>query len=162
MKPRARRDGLIVQQVDDETVVYDEERDRVHCLNRVAAAVWERCDGRLDLAGIRSRVARDLDAPLEADAVRLALEKLAKAKLLATPAPVATTAGRRAALRRLGTAALVPIVSTIVAPDARAANTQAQSGECCDTAGDCVSGRCVSSNSSNCGIRCPPGRKCCG
>ena len=44
--PQARKDGLIIKALTDEVVVYDLERHEVHCLNRVAALVWQHCDGR--------------------------------------------------------------------------------------------------------------------
>jgi hypothetical protein len=44
--PRARADGLIVKELTDEVLVYDIQRDKAHCLNLTAAAVWKQCDGR--------------------------------------------------------------------------------------------------------------------
>jgi hypothetical protein len=164
MRPKARREGLIVQQVDEETIVYDEERDRVHCLNALAAAVWQRSDGRRDVEGLARRVGQDLGAAVEVEAVHLALGKLHKAKLVDTAAPGRSTAvGRRAALRRLGTAALVPIVSTIVAPRASEAATLVADGGCCSNAQECASRHCVAMTSANCpGTICPGANpKCC-
>jgi hypothetical protein len=55
--PRARTDGLVVKELTDEVLVYDLKRDKAHCLNLAAAAVWKLCDGRSTAAEIASRVA---------------------------------------------------------------------------------------------------------
>ena len=44
--PAARTSGLVVRELAEETLVYDEERHRAHCLNRTAALVWRHCDGK--------------------------------------------------------------------------------------------------------------------
>src|SRR5262249_52266190 len=44
--PAARERGLIVQELADELLVYDEGRHRAHCLNLTAALVWRRMEGR--------------------------------------------------------------------------------------------------------------------
>jgi len=46
MKPRARKDDLLIQDLPEETLVYDVVRHRAHCLNRTAALVWRHCDGK--------------------------------------------------------------------------------------------------------------------
>src|SRR6266849_5376674 len=43
--PKARKDKLIIKELDDETLVYDLDRDKAHCLNTTAARVWKHCDG---------------------------------------------------------------------------------------------------------------------
>ena len=40
MLPVRRAEGLIVQEVAEETVVYDQKGHRAHCLNKTAALVW--------------------------------------------------------------------------------------------------------------------------
>ena len=44
--PRARKEGLVVQDMPDELLVYDVDRHKAHCLNQTAALVWKRCDGK--------------------------------------------------------------------------------------------------------------------
>ena len=50
MLARRREDGLIVREVDGETLVYDRRRHKAHCLNRAAALVWRQCDGTTSVA----------------------------------------------------------------------------------------------------------------
>jgi hypothetical protein len=139
--PRVRRDGLIIERLADETLVYDLHRDRAHCLNRPAALVWSACDGRRDAAAISRHLRRELPGA-SVDMVELALASLARARLLEGDAE---GAGRRDALRRLALAAgLVPIVSSIVVPEPAQAATCGAVGACCNKKADCCPGlNCV-------------------
>lgn len=128
MIPSARQDHLVVQEVADETIVYDETRDRVHRLNRTAALIWRHCDGRHTAAALAQAVQSALTAggtpaPVTEDVVWLALERLEKEHLLqgALVRPVsAPPMTRRDVLRKAalvgGMAVLIPVVQSIVAP----------------------------------------------
>ena len=50
--PRARKDGLVIKELSNETLVYDLERDEAHCLNQTAGLVWKQCDGRTTVTKI--------------------------------------------------------------------------------------------------------------
>ena len=54
--PLARREALITKEVEGELLVYDVTRDKAHCLNETAAAVWRLCDGRTSVASIGERI----------------------------------------------------------------------------------------------------------
>jgi hypothetical protein len=54
--PKARRNKLVIQELPDEVLVYDQERDKAHCLNQTAALVWKQCDGRTDVPTIAKRL----------------------------------------------------------------------------------------------------------
>jgi hypothetical protein len=132
--PRTRREGLVVEHVGDEILVYDLERHRAHCLNPSAALVWSACDGQRDAAAIAREIANELpEASVEL--VQVALVKLERAHLLAA---ASGTLPRRAALRRLTLAAgLMPIVSSILVPEAAQAASCSPNGGCCATKDDC-------------------------
>jgi hypothetical protein len=117
MKPQTRRSGLLIRELPDELLVYDQEQHRAHCLNRTAALVFRHADG--------TRTAADLARLPGADdeVVRLALDQLTGAGLLevqASDADAELSAGmsRREVARRVGIAAaiLLPAVASIVAP----------------------------------------------
>ena len=74
--PTARHDGLIVERLDDEVLVFDELAGRGHCLSGDAARVWDLCDGTRSHDGL----ARDLGLP--ADALASALAQLDACSLL--------------------------------------------------------------------------------
>lgn len=119
--PAARRSKFLVRELAEETIVYDEEANRAHCLNRTAALVWKHCDGHNTIRQIAAKVGERLSAHVPEEMVRLALDQLAERGLLETDsgegAP-ANVMSRRRMMRRLGLAAAIalPFVTTIVAP----------------------------------------------
>lgn len=127
MLPRRREDGLVVRELADETLVYDQTNHQAHCLNPTAGFVWRRCDGRTDVAALAALLAQEFGLPRAEEAVALALAQLGKARLLQEVPGKDTAArcSRRDLVRKLGAAAvLVPAVMTIVAPSvAMAAST---------------------------------------
>jgi len=123
MLPEARQDKLLVQEVADELVVYDQDRHQVHRLNRTTGLVWRHCDGQTSIADLAALLQSELNLPAEEELVWLALEGLQKAHLLQQPlirpADVSNMS-RRQAVRKLGLAGalsfLLPVVTSIVAP----------------------------------------------
>ena len=63
--PLARREAIITKEVDDELLVYDRERDRAHCLNETAAAIWQLCDGRTSVSEISEQLAVSSEQKVE-------------------------------------------------------------------------------------------------
>jgi hypothetical protein len=47
--PRAREDGLLVETIGEELLLYDRESHTAHCLTPIAASVWRHCDGEHDV-----------------------------------------------------------------------------------------------------------------
>ena len=132
--PRARADGLVIERLAEETLVYDLGRHRAHCLNPAAALVWACCDGRTTRAAAAARLERELGVSAGEALLRSGLDQLARARLLAErPAPEAGPS-RRALLRALGlgaaAAALLPAVESIVAPTAAQAASCFTGAEC--------------------------------
>jgi len=118
-KPHAR-DDLLLQDVDDELVVYDPRIQKAHCLNRTAAAAFRACDGTASLSSLRRRVSSALDESVDDALLWRALKVLEDAQLLRAPLPRAGRfdPSRRRALRglALGAAATVPAVWSVLAP----------------------------------------------
>ena len=54
--PMARQNGLVVQEMPDEVLVYDLDTNKAHCLNNSAALVWRACDGTNSVADIDASV----------------------------------------------------------------------------------------------------------
>jgi hypothetical protein len=50
--PRARQDGLLVETVGEELLLYDQNSHTAHCLSPIAACVWRHCDGEHDLTDL--------------------------------------------------------------------------------------------------------------
>jgi hypothetical protein len=123
MFPLRRQADLIIEQVADETLVYDKRNDRAHCLNRAAALVWQHCDGRTTVAQIAAVLDRELAIDPGSDGVRLALRQLDRSRLMdSMPDDHGQTkaVSRRELARRIGLAAglavALPLVSSIIAP----------------------------------------------
>ena len=141
-KPVARNQRLVIQELPDEVLVYDLDRDRAHCLNTTAAFVWQRCNGRNTAAQIAKTLGREFDCAVDEKIVWLALDQLGRNHLLdRQPARPQALMGmdRRTMVRALGLAAVVaiPVVKSIVAP------TPAQAATCVPMGGGCsVSGQC--------------------
>jgi hypothetical protein len=141
-KPIARKQGLVIQELPDEVLVYDLDRDRAHCLNQTAAFVWQRCNGKNTTAQIARTLGQQFDSVVDEKLVWLALDQLGKNHLLdkqSMPPPELMGMNRRAMVRALGLAALVavPVVTSIVAP------TPTQAASCVPMNGSCsVSGEC--------------------
>ena len=147
-KPRAKKQGLIVQDLPDETLVYDLERDLAHCLNETASLVWRRCDGRTTTKEIALSLAKSLKQPVDEKIVWLALDQLERNHLLVDmPAPPSSMTGitRREVVRALSITAAValPLVASIVAPmPAQAATGCKPGGAICTSSIECCSQLC--------------------
>jgi hypothetical protein len=123
MLPWRREEDLLVRSLSDETLVYDLKRDQAHCLNATAAAVWQCCDGRTSVAQLAAMLRRECNIGADENVVWLALRQLQKARLLQTRVHLPSNLprlSRRELIRTLGVAAAVPVVMTILAPEARA------------------------------------------
>jgi hypothetical protein len=136
----ARNEKLTVRELPEETMVYDLDRHKVHCLNRTAALVWRHCDGRHDLPALAAVVASALGLANTAAtaAAQLALVQLGRRHLLQeTPVSLAEQSlTRRAALRKLAAtaAAALPLVMTLTSPSVAWAGATHQ----CTSDADCV------------------------
>src|SRR6266496_3279497 len=119
--PKARRENLIVQELPDELLIYDEERDRAHCLNQTASTIWQKCDGRTSVEEITRFLSEKAKSPVPDQVVWYALQQFERNHLLAeeiAPPPALAGLNRRQMVRALGIAAVVavPLVTSILAP----------------------------------------------
>jgi hypothetical protein len=117
MKPLARRDGLLIRELPGELLVYERDEHRAHCLNGTAAAVFKNADGTRTVADLALRVAPPDERVGGEAVVAEALACLADAGLL-EDGPAAARWSRREVVRRvgIGTALLLPVVASVVAP----------------------------------------------
>lgn len=121
-KPTSKRDGLLVQELGDETLVYDPDRHEAHCLNQSAALVWQASDGSTAVPDIARRMV-EVGLPQDEIVVWMGLSRLERAGLLAEPVHhpgEPRRFSRREVVRMLGiTAGLsvaLPAVTSITAP----------------------------------------------
>ena len=132
MKPTARSNRLVKQVVDQEILVYDQADDTACCLNSLASAVWNLCDGERTVEEIAAAVAADVVVAGEVDpetAVWGALNELAEHNLVDFGGG-AEEAGihRREALKvAVVGLALFPTIKSVVAPTVAMAQSPAAS-----------------------------------
>ena len=136
--PRARTENLVIRELDDETLVYDIERDEAHCLNRTAALVWQQCNGKTTASQAARSLQATLHTPIDADVVLLALKELKRFRLVVNPEKTPSVSRRTLILKYAPVAlALLPAIVSITSPNPAQA---ASCGQPCPTGVSCPSG----------------------
>jgi hypothetical protein len=117
-RPRKRVRNVKVEEFQGEVLVYDLDNHRAHCLNGVAAKVWNLCDGTQSVAQIAAAISDDPTAAPDEALVWTALTELDTASLLDTPIDTATHEhSRRSAIAKFGWAAAIPLMLSIAVPE---------------------------------------------
>ena len=155
-KPTARKEGLVIQEMPDEVLVFDLETNKAHCLNETAAFVWKACDGKNSIADITKLFGNQSGTPVQEDLVWLAIDQLNENNLLEAELKADFNGqSRREVIKKIGLAAVIalPIVSSLVAP------TAAWAIACSGTVSSCVQNgqNCNAGTPCNPANRCPPG-----
>jgi len=153
-KPVARTEGLVVQEMPDEVLVYDMKSNEAHCLNTTAAFIWQSCSGSNSVADIERMLATKNNAAIDVDLVRLGIDELSTRGLISNPAPTSGL-NRREVLKRIGLASViaVPVVASLVTPKSAMAATSCA----CVNPGDCLpQTSCPSTTNCNAGGKCAP------
>jgi Coenzyme PQQ synthesis protein D (PqqD) len=129
IRPLARTDGLLTEEVDGELLVYDGEREVACRLNPSAALVWRSSDGERTVPDLVAVLSEELGDVADEDMVMVALDTLAEHGLIEDghePREAsASRLSRRRFLRRVGVvgaaAISMPVVHSIVVPTPAAA-----------------------------------------
>ena len=158
--PVARKEGLVIQEMPDEILVYDMETNQAHCLNQTAASVWKSCDGVNSVADITKKLEKEFKTVIPEDFVWLAIDQLSKDKLLEQEIETKISGlSRREVIKRIGFASLaaLPVVAmlsfpqsalAVTCPNSICSNTAGSGG--CPGAQHCCQGTCTGA-----GIPCP-------
>lgn len=161
IKPVSRKSNIVVQNFDNEVLIYDLTENKAFSLNETSALVWHLCDGSKTVFDIAKNLSGKFDSPITEDFVRFALDELKKNNLLENAAEVSTDFGglsRREVIRKVGfaTLAALPAVLSLVAPaavHAQSLNCNAAVGRSngcvCSGANNCASGCCGNNGNSN-------------
>ena len=116
--PLARTNGLVVQEVPNEVLVFDMETNEAHCLNETAALVWKHCDGKTSVPQIAEILGEGKDSVSD-DLIWLAIDQLNEHKLLEKEVETKFAGqSRREVLRKIGLASMIalPIIASMAAP----------------------------------------------
>jgi hypothetical protein len=132
MDPKAIT-NILVEELPDETLVYDLDRHRAHCLNPTAAFLLQTADGTKPVAELARMASVRFGEAATEEVISLGLERLQRARLVEWDTAPALPDGisRRQAIRRLAAVGLaVPAVMTIVSPLAAQGGTTIAIGDC--------------------------------
>lgn len=149
--PQARMSELVAKEIPGELLIYDLNSHQAHCLNQMAALVWQHCDGKSSIAAIKQAISQELQADVREEIIWTALEQLSRSNLLENKITKPThkaAVSRRQALRQLGLMAVAaPTVLSILAPTAQAASTCVGQtgltpGSQCEFPCQCISSNC--------------------
>jgi hypothetical protein len=126
--PLARTNEIIVQEVDNECLVYDLNTNKALCLNTVSAEIWKRCDGISTVQEVSQIIGKQMKIKLDEDFIWLAIADLEKNKLLAEktnrPTEFENLSRRKVLFKYALPTLMLPVIASIVAPTA----VYAQSG----------------------------------
>ena len=119
LMPIARKEGLVIQEMPDEVLVYDLETNKAHCLNQTAASVWKSCDGISSITEIKTKLEKEFKTTIPEDFIWLALDQLSKDKLLEKEIETKISGmSRRDVIKKIGFASMaaLPVVAMLSFP----------------------------------------------
>jgi hypothetical protein len=134
--PRAVTENLVIRELEDETLVYDTERDEAHCLNYPAALVWKQCDGKTTASQTARMLERELGTPVDTDFVWLAIKQLSKFHLVERQNSSPSVTRRELVLKYAPAALALPVIMSIAAPTPGQAATCGGQGAPCGNPGN--------------------------
>jgi hypothetical protein len=112
--------SIIIQEVDDECLVYDVKTHKALCLNTVSAEIWKRCDGTTTVQEVAEMIGKQMNIKLDKDFVWLAIADLEKNKLLIgevkRPSEFENLSRRKVLFKYALPTLILPLISSIVAP----------------------------------------------
>jgi len=132
--PAARSEGLIIERLPGELLVYDQERDEAHCLHAEAAAVFDLLDGTRTSAEIAALASEHLPNAVSEATVERVVTELSDRNLLADDGAAGDGLSRRDLIQRgaltgAGVAG-AGLITSIAAPVPAAAQSPGNTGGC--------------------------------
>ena len=119
--PIARRNDLVIQELEDEILVFDTKTNKAHCLNLTASTVWKFCDGKNTVSDINKLFEVRTGAEIPENLIWLAIDQLNERELLEEKFELRFAGqSRREILKKIGLVTVVslPIVASLTAPTA--------------------------------------------
>ena len=140
--PTTRKNGLVMQEMPDEVLIYDLDTNKAHCLNETSALVWKACNGSNTVEEISRLCGAQTGAKVPEELVWLAIDQFSKNNLLEEKMTLpADGQSRRDVIKKIGLATVIalPLVASFTAPsNALAGGTCV--GRVCNSAADCTPG----------------------
>jgi hypothetical protein len=122
--PSSLNEKLVISELDDETLIYDQETDQAYCLNQISASVWKRCDGKTTVQQAVRSLQSELGIAVDSDVVWLAVKQLRRYRLVDRLDEYPQVSRRDLVLKYAPAALALPLIMSISAP------TPAQAGSC--------------------------------
>jgi len=144
--PKARTRDLLMEEVAGELLIFDVSRNRAHCLNASAAAIWQHCNGARSPVELAEHLFPGVEPAEREQLVRVGLERLRRRHLLeSSSADFTVNLSKRHMIKKLAMVAAAagiaaPVVSSIVAPTPGYAVSCGTQGMPCMTDVNCCEG----------------------
>lgn len=158
-KVTIRKKNLVIQQFENETLVYDLNIDKAFCLNKTSAMIWNLCNGNHSVSEISEEMSKSLRDLVNEEFVFLAIEQFHRNNLLENSQELKeyfVDFPRREIIKKVGLSTLIalPIISSIIAPQSVTAQSLVGLGQNCLLAipSNCATGNCLNNGGS--GICC--------
>ncbi len=165
--PLVRKTDLVVQDLNDELLIYDLLTNKAYCLNETTVLIYSLCDGNNPVTEIREKLSKRLKQPVTEDLVWLALEGLKKNNLLENGNELTdyfAGMSRRDVIKRVGYSTIIalPAIFSLVAPPAVMAQSACiEYNQPCSGAGCCPASICAQTvNGFVCTCRCTSPSDC--
>lgn len=152
--PKSRQENLVLQELDNEIIIYNLSNNKAFCLNETSALIWQLCNGERNISQISQLAQQKTKTEVNEDLVWFAIEQLKKEKLISSEVDTPQQfigKSRREIIKKigLGTMIALPVVASLVAPTAiQAAQSACISDPTCT---------CLFSNAPNNGDSCGNG-----
>ncbi len=154
--PQARSENLVIQTLPGETLVYDLNSHKAHCLNETSSFIWENCSGELSIHQILEAFEARFGKSAGRELIELALTQLHERELLRNGSfKISEMPTRRQVIKRIGLASAVaiPIIVSLTAPH----NALAIAANCaCTSPLQCRNQGCPSTTNCNAQGVCAP------
>jgi hypothetical protein len=121
--PNSRTKDLVVQELENEVLIYDLKINQAFCLNETSALVFQLCNGKNSVSDLSDLMSRNFKALVTEDFIHLILSELRKNNLLENddePGHHFEELSRREIVKRVGLTSIIalPLILSIIAPSA--------------------------------------------
>lgn len=141
--PIAKTNDCVVQNLNDEILIYNLTDNKAFCLNKTSAIVYQSCDGETTFAELQKQ------SGFTEDMIHLTISELEKQGFVEIPSDYVSPLNgmsRREAVKKVGLATMValPVISSVIAPQALNAASGGNLAlfQACSSNPQCSSGYC--------------------
>ncbi|MEZ5345355.1 MAG: PqqD family protein [Pyrinomonadaceae bacterium] len=137
--PISRTSDLVIQNLENELLVYDLRTNKAHQLNETMSLIWTNCNGKTTVSALLGILEERFGKNLDEDLVEFALSELDGKDLFSQPlgTQFSKVSRRDVAFKYAPMAIALPIVLSLIAPTAVQAQSCVQPGQPCNTEQDC-------------------------